>query len=141
MKKVKYISHNEKLLRAGARAIDRSTNIVLAILWAGTFLLIGFMIYKWQDESASAQGRGKSTGNLFVDDILLYTGDLELESTSSLINITLNSKVAKNNNAIAVPQQKKESMRTELYNKILNQKIKNAKKQETSGFTIKPLPE
>lgn len=140
MKKVRYISNNEKLLLAGARAINKLTNIVLAILWIGTFLLLGFMIYKWQDESIPLQGKAKA-GNFFVDDVLLYTGDLELEKTSSLINITLNSAVPGNTNTAVVPQQKNESLRTQLYNNILNQKIKNATKQEANGFEIKPLPE
>lgn len=98
------------------------------------------MILRWNRRIDASSDQKEKTSSIFlVDDVLLSSSDLKLNTTSSLINISLNSEPAsrfgKNDQ-----KQARSISRDELYKNIFNQKIKKAE-SKPKGFTMKPLPE
>ncbi|MFV0604504.1 MAG: hypothetical protein ACK5NK_01565 [Niabella sp.] len=135
----RYIDQNRKNILVTDRTIDKATRTVLIILWAGALVLIAIMVYRWQKTNESATSADlKISKELYVDDMLLNSGDLELNNTSSLINITLN---AVNEKPFNITQEQSKTNTDLVYKKILTQKIKKANTQYKNGFTIKPLPQ
>lgn len=125
------------------RSTNRFTNMVLVALWSGTFLLLIFMMYRWEEKIVLFETKEEKDSSFLVDDILLSSADLKLDSTSSLINISLNSEPVSSS---SIPEKKSSKpaqtiSRDELYKNILNQKIKKAENKSSGGFAIKPLPE
>lgn len=132
----------QKCIHSNIASINRATNIGLLMLWTGTTLLTGYMIFCWQNDSDNMVFNIRNTKNLFIDDMLLSAKDLELENSASLINITLYSgAAATTNKRLPSASQQIESSRKIIYDKILKQKIYKAQKNNPDGFDIKPLPE
>lgn len=134
-------TNKQQFVHSNIASINRTTNIGLLMLWTGTTLLTGYMIFCWQEDGSKVFNI-RNTKNLFIDDMLLSAKDLELENSASLINITLYSgAAATTNKRLPSASQQVESSRKIIYDKILKQKIYKAQKNNPDGFDIKPLPE
>ena len=137
-----YTRSNKKLPSTHKKEIDKATNIVLVILWVGAAALITFMMFRWQKGGSLSHSWGNAFGKeLLIDDVLLSTGDLELDKNTSLINITLNQSSANTDRFTELEARRSDASKNVIYNNILKQKIQKAKKEPSDGFVIKPLPE
>lgn len=133
---------DRKLFSRSLFSVNKSALPVLLTLWVGTFLLLAYMILRWQSVDPATRGTNKSNSIIFVDDVLLSGKDLELQNTNSLINISLSFRYSSENPSEKKSGQLKPRINTDdLYNNILHQKIKKAKNSDAEGFAIKPLPE
>ena len=123
-------------------SVSRATRRVLIVLWSGTFCLLAFMILRWAgDIDFGSNLKGKKPSVFFVDDVLLSSSDLKLDSTSALINISLNTESRLPRPAKSPEKQLNPVSRDELYRDIFNQKIKKAENTPSGDFEMEPLPE
>lgn len=120
---------------------NKITTTALIVLWIGSIIFCVNMIYNWSasDKTADEGGSGFiNPKNIFVDQLLLSSKDLELGKNVNLININLN-KVAgipgEDSTISTFPERKL------VYSKIFQQKIKTISTKNSDGFSIKPLPE
>lgn len=82
--------------------------------------------------------------NIFADQLLLSSQDLQIGESANLINITLNSdddiKAHRADSSVSTTPERKL-----VYSRILKNKIKKISSEpatdNTNGFTIKPLPQ
>ncbi|MFT4093175.1 MAG: hypothetical protein QM640_06010 [Niabella sp.] len=122
------------------------TTVALTILWIGSLAFCGGMIYNWyvSDNWGSQANKNRlSPKDIFVDQLLLTSEDLQLGEEVNLININLNKATADTGShdqqgsatAITLPERKL------VYSKILQDKIKKISTKNEDGFTIKPLPQ
>jgi len=119
-----------------------ATRRVLIVLWLGTFCLLAFMILRWAgDIDFGSNLKGKKPSVFFVDDVLLSSSDLKLDSTSALINISLNTESRLPRPAKSPEKQLNPVSRDELYRNIFNQKMKKAESRPSDDFEMEPLPE
>lgn len=118
---------------------NRST-VPIIILWLGTIILLGYMIYYWsisESEYRNDKTLNRNSKKVFVDQLLLSPGELDLGELNSLINITLNMQ----RNDIKEPEISRAlNEKRQVFNKILQQKINKLPKENSVGFTIKPIP-
>lgn len=100
------------------------------------------MILRWAgDINFGSNLKGKNPSVFLVDDVLLSSSDLKLDSTSALINISLNIERRLPRPAKTPAKQLNPASRDELYRNIFNQKIKKAEIRPTRDFGMEPLPE
>ncbi len=111
----------------------------ILVLWIGSVLLLA-LLFKWRFSQLPDISKTMISDQhrLSIDELLLTAEDLQTGTTTTLINIGLNQVLA---NAATNPITKRTpNQQHEVYNKILTQQIKKAKKQKTEDFTIKPIP-
>jgi len=108
--------------------------------------LLLVMLYNWKlpgMDSAESDSLLSKPENIFADQLLLSSQDLQIGESVNLINITLNSdgdiKAHRADSTVStIPERKL------VYSRILKNKIKKINSTPattTNGFTIKPLPQ
>ena len=108
------------------------------ILWVGAFLLLIIMSYNWMaPQNPRSALRAK---NIFIDQLLLSTRDLEMSENANLIKITLGKEGQSSNQFVQDSVVNTPPNRKLVYSKILNNQIKKIS-SKSKGFTIKPLPQ
>lgn len=120
----------------------RQAGASLAVLWIGALPLMAFMFYGWLQpryENREFKGFLSSSRDVFIDQLLLSSEDLQLGDRVNLININLSKEMSlpysKSDSFIKAPVGKKM-----VYSNILQNKLKKASSKENDGFTVKPLP-
>lgn len=117
----------------------------MVVLWIGAVLLLLVMLYYWKvpdTESIDSRSLLSKPANVFADELLLSSQDLEIGESANLINITLNregdAKIQRKSSSINTAPERKL-----VYSKILKNKIKkiSSTSASASGFIIKPLPQ
>lgn len=137
----RYIQKIKKYFTEDTKNISASVNRGLVILYVGTFLLILLMMDQWQNIGGDRKIDLKninSARNLFVDELLLSPGELQLGRNPILINITLNELI--DGNVTDHAGATNTPARNRVYSKILEQKVKKAESQPLNDFELKPLP-
>ncbi|MCH5689610.1 hypothetical protein LWM68_38515 [Niabella sp. W65] len=124
----------------------KSAGSSLVLLWIGASILLVIMLYNWRVETDSADSKNglSKPRDIFVDELLLSSQDLQLGESVGLINISLNrgaDEQARANNDEHVANTSPE--RKLVYSKMLKNKIKkiSSAPANNDGFTIKPLPQ
>lgn len=117
----------------------------LFLLWIGAVILLVAMLYNWRVETDSTDSQGglSKPRDVFVDELLLSSQDLQLGESVGLINISLNrgaddQAVREEPHVVnTLPERKL------VYSKMLKNKIKkiSSTPANNNGFTIKPLPQ
>ena len=109
--------------------------IMLVILWLVSVVLIIGMVNDWGIEISNEQ-KGNT---LSLDNMLLSIGELEAGKKTTFINLQLKEIVQDDNagnNADMIIYKRKE-----IYDRILERKIKNEAAAAKQNFSIKPVPQ
>src|SRR5690606_32605236 len=96
----------------------KRTGSSLVFLWIGTLALLLVMLYNWRSD---VKGAETVPENIFVDQLLLSSQDLQLGESANLINITLSRN--SNNNLSGDSMINTSPQRRLVYSRILKSKI------------------
>lgn len=121
----------------------KTTKTSLSFLWIGAMLLLLFMFYGWQNpknEKDAFKNVLLNPKDIFIDELLLSSQDLQLNNRINLININL-SKGMNDTEAISDSLMLVSPNKRRVYSRILQSKLnKVSEAGNNDGFTIKPIP-
>ena len=109
--------------------------IMLALLWFVSVVLIIGMLNDW----GTSNNSDKKGNKLSLDNMLLSFGELEAGKRTTFINLQLKDIMQDNNTSentdIGIHKRK------EIYDRILERKIRNDEPGGKQNFSIKPVPQ
>jgi len=122
-----------------AKKADKSSLLSLVILWSGGALIFIIMASFWTpvDEQGSKTSI-RADGEVFLDQLLLASTDLNLPDKTSLIN-TLRKDIGEMEN-VATPGSADD--RKKLYNRLFEQRVRKASTPAPAndGWRVAAIP-